>query len=158
MIEKGEIQPDMAFIASMNVIQLETAMIGLIPVVKIDTGKYLIGSKLTSLQIKSESQLVHVGGGYTSLEDYITKVARFECLKINKHMKKHNKDYENAVCGFLDKHKAHVKIKSGFLSSQNQSGEIFSTTMKVLEKKQDMAEKRLAQLKVVKTHSNNLKK
>ena len=42
-------------------------MIGLIPIVRIESGKYLIGTEVKSMQIKNESLLVRVGGGYATL-------------------------------------------------------------------------------------------
>ena len=140
MVESGEISPDYAFIASMKVPQLEALMVGLIPVVKLDTGKYLIGTEVKSMQIKNDSLLVRVGGGYCTLEEHIAKVARYECLKINQVMRKQNLDFKNAVCYFLDKHKVNVKVKNGFLKSENATVEAFNTTMKVLEKRQEQAE------------------
>lgn len=55
-------------------------------------------------------------------------------------MKKQGLDFKNAVCWFLDKHKAHVKVRNGFLKSENATVEAFNTTMKVLEKRQELAE------------------
>jgi hypothetical protein len=47
--------------------QADQAMIGLIPIVRIDSGKYLIGTEIKSMQIRNESLLVRVGGGYATL-------------------------------------------------------------------------------------------
>jgi hypothetical protein len=110
-------------------------MVGLVPIVKLDTGKYLIGTEVKSMQIKNDSLLVRVGGGYTSLEEHIARVARIECLKINQAMKKNNLDFKGAVCFFLDKHKANTKIKNGFLISENSTIEAFNITMKIIEKR-----------------------
>jgi len=43
-------------------------MVGLIPIVKIDKGKYLIGTEVKTIQIKNDSLLVRVGGGYQTLD------------------------------------------------------------------------------------------
>lgn len=137
MVENGEIPPHLVFMANMNVLQLEKAMVGLIPVVKIDTGKYLVGSELKSLQIKGDTLLVRVGGGYVTLEEHILKVARYECLKINQFMKKMKLDFKNAVAAFLDKHKAHANVKKGFFASPSGTVEAFNSTMKILEKRQE---------------------
>lgn len=83
MVESSEIPAKFAFMAMMKVPELEGLMVGLIPIVKLDTGKYLIGAEVKSMQIKNDSLLVRVGGGYCSLEEHIAKVARYECLKIN---------------------------------------------------------------------------
>lgn len=77
----------------MTIAQLEAALVGLIPIVKLDTGKYLIGCEVKSMQIKNDSLLVRVGGGYCTLDEHILKVARYECLKINQVMKKKNLDF-----------------------------------------------------------------
>jgi hypothetical protein len=52
-------------------------------------------------------------------------------------MKKNNLDFKGAVCFFLDKHKANVKVKNGFLTSENSTIEAFNTTMKIIEKRQE---------------------
>jgi hypothetical protein len=86
----------------MSIPQLEAAMVGLIPIVKLESGKYLIGTEKKAIQIKNDSLLVRVGGGYVTLEEYIEKNARYECLKINQLMKKKNLEFKEAVCFFLD--------------------------------------------------------
>lgn len=73
-------------------------MVGLIPIVRIESGKYLIGTEIKSMQIRNESLLVRVGGGYATLQDHIAKVARQECLKLQNLMKKRSLDYKGAVC------------------------------------------------------------
>lgn len=77
-------------------------MVGLIPIVKLDKGKYLIGTEVKAIQIKNDSLLVRVGGGYVTLEEHIEKVARYECLKINNLMRKKSLDFKGAVCFYLD--------------------------------------------------------
>ena len=49
LIEDGDIPEYLAFIAQMTIAQLEAAMVGLIPIVKIDAGKYLIGTEVKSI-------------------------------------------------------------------------------------------------------------
>jgi hypothetical protein len=67
MVDQGEISKEFAFVASMTQSQADQAMIGLIPIVRIDSGKYLIGTEIKSMQIRNESLLVRVGGGYATL-------------------------------------------------------------------------------------------
>ena len=52
-------------------------------------------------------------------------------------MKKNNLDFKGAVCFFLDKHKANVKIKNAFLITENSTIEAFNTTMKIIEKRSE---------------------
>ena len=72
-------------------------MVGLIPVIRLQEGKYLVGSEVKAMQIKADTLLVRVGGGYTTLEEHIEKVARYECLKINQIMRKQQLDFKAAV-------------------------------------------------------------
>ena len=58
-----------------------------------------------------------MGGGYKYLEEYILKVARYECLKIHHIMKKKNLEFKAAVCAILEDHKATTKIRNKFLKS-----------------------------------------
>jgi hypothetical protein len=101
MVEQGEIDPEFAFVANMTQAQTDQAMVGLIPIVRIESGKYLIGTEIKSMQIKNESLLVRVGGGYATLQDHLSKCARQECLKLQNLMKKKNLDYKEAVCSLI---------------------------------------------------------
>lgn len=121
----------------MEVRQLEGLMVGLVPIVKLDTGKYLVGTEVKSMQIKNDSLIVRVGGGYCLLEEHIARVARVECLKINQLMNKNKLDFKSAVCFFLDKNKADIKVKKAFLISENSTIEAFNITMKIVEKRKE---------------------
>ena len=156
LVESGEIPPHLAFIAQMSIPQLEAAMIGLIPIVKLDKGKYLIGTEVKSIQIKNDSLLVRVGGGYVTLEEHIEKVARYECLKINNLMKKKQLDFKGAVCFYLDQCKASPKVKERFLKSDNSTIEAFNATMKVLEKRQEQSEARMKRNTALKKQSASM--
>jgi hypothetical protein len=69
-------------------------------------------------------------------------------------MKKNNLDFKGAVCLFLDKHKANVKVKNGFLTSENSTIEAFNCTMKILDKRQEQSELRMKQQALVKKQAN----
>jgi len=43
----------------------------------------------------------------------------------------------------LDSHKAHVKVKNSWLKSSDATVEAFNSTMKVLEKRQELLEARM---------------
>ena len=47
--------------------QLEQLLTGFLPVVKIDSTKYMIGTDVKTILIKSDQLLVRVGGGFITL-------------------------------------------------------------------------------------------
>lgn len=49
LVETGEISEKLGFIAQMTIPQLEAAMVGLIPIIKIEAGKYMIGTEVKSI-------------------------------------------------------------------------------------------------------------
>jgi len=89
MFGDDDIPDDFKFLKKLTMKQLEESCVGLIPIIRLDAGKYLVGSEQKSIQIKAESLLVRVGGGYITLQEHIEKVACYECLKINGIMRKH---------------------------------------------------------------------
>ena len=133
-------------------------MVGLIPIVKIDKGKYLIGTEVKAIQIKNDSLLVRVGGGYVTLDEHIQKVARYECLRINQLMKKKNLDFKSAVNFYLDSHKVDPKVKASWLKSDNATVQAFDSTMKVLEKRQELQEAKLKSSKSLKKQAETTQK
>jgi hypothetical protein len=133
-------------------------MVGLIPVIRLQEGKYLVGSEVKAMQIKADTLLVRVGGGYTTLEEHIEKVARYECLKINQIMRKQQLDFKAAVCTLLDKHKANVKVKNGFVNGDNCTVDAFNSTMKVLEARAETTNERRKSIKQLKTDASGMQK
>lgn len=54
----------------------------LVPVVKIQPAKYLIGTELKLLEIKSAMIMVRIGGGYEELTNFLQKHGTSQCLKL----------------------------------------------------------------------------
>lgn len=57
-----------------------------LPIYRISEGKYLIGTESRSCTIKGNNCLVRVGGGYSSLEEYLERNELNEIDKMKKLM------------------------------------------------------------------------
>ena len=102
--------------------ELQQVLLGILPVVKIeerpaqDKCKYMIGTISHVLMIKTNKIMLRVGGGFTTLVEYIHQNGPFECIKIYKLMKgdpskdKAPMHYLNAVEFYLKKHETADKI------------------------------------------------
>ena len=62
-------------------------MCGLMPVVRIEANRYMVGTEAKAIVMKADKMLVRVGGGFDPLENVIDRTARPECLKINFRMR-----------------------------------------------------------------------
>ena len=77
-----------------------------IPIVKLSQGKYLIGSKIRSLQTNGKGCNVKIGGGFQYLDEYLKKRSRSECIELNNLCKKGKCCFGRAVVALMKKHKA----------------------------------------------------
>ena len=71
----------------MNEEEINMPLTSLLPVLKLEAGKYMIGTEKKPIQIKNDSLLIRVGGGYATLEEYLHQNGPFECIKIAKVMR-----------------------------------------------------------------------
>jgi len=71
-------------------------------------------------------------------------------------MRKHQLDFKAAVCTLLDKHKAHVKVKNGFVNSGSCTVDAFNSTMKVLEARAETVTERRKSVKQLKTDASGM--
>jgi len=76
------------FIDLLSKEQLEQCLRLLVPVIKLDTNSYLIGTQKRQLLMKNTNLLIRVGGGFMELNEYLRQEAKFECLKISMTMEK----------------------------------------------------------------------
>ena len=63
--------------------QLEQLLTGFLPVVKIDSTKYMIGTDVKTILIKSDQLLVRVGGGFITLAQHLQNICYMECIRIH---------------------------------------------------------------------------
>ena len=52
----------------MSDLELEECLRLILPIVKLDPNKYLIGTKVRQVQIKNDSLLARVGGGFMEMD------------------------------------------------------------------------------------------
>ena len=59
-----------------------------LPVVRLDYGKYLIGTHERQVSLKEEGPIVRTGGGFMKLDEYLRHYSKSECIEISKMMRK----------------------------------------------------------------------
>jgi len=84
---ENELAPENQFLTDMTLAQLEAAMAALIPIVKLEQGKFMIGTEKKQVLVKNEKLIVRIGGGFEPMETHIDHIARPECLKISFQMR-----------------------------------------------------------------------
>ena len=72
-----------------------------LPIVRLDYGKYLIGTHEKQVQLKDDGPLVRTGGGFMKLDQYLKHYARSECIELSSMMRKGDGSYKNTVLGLL---------------------------------------------------------
>ena len=82
----------------------------LLPIVKLEPGKYLIGTKVVAIQIKNKNLICRVGGGYTVLNKVLAADAKINCLQIALQMEKKEQTFEEAMLDILMQKKASEKV------------------------------------------------
>ena len=97
-------------------------------------GKYLVGTLKQAIQIKNNSLLIRVGGGYSTLEAYLDQNGPFECIKLSKQMRDTKCSFKEAVNFYLTKHKAPKKVIQDWLKSDDQNSSMFEAAIRKLEK------------------------
>lgn len=74
-----------------------------IPVIRISNGKYLIGTESKMCQIKGNSCMVRIGGGFQRIEEYIQNHQDAEMEKIRRLMAESGKTYHQIIIDLLVK-------------------------------------------------------
>ena len=82
---EGDIQD---FFSLMSDLELEECLRLILPIVKLDPNKYLIGTKVRQVQIKNDSLLARVGGGFMEMDQMLAQEAKIQCVQILIQMEK----------------------------------------------------------------------
>ena len=109
------------FLDVMDQEQLNITLLSLLPIIKIEKEKYMIGTECKKIQIKSDRLFIRVGGGYATLEEFIKQHGPFECIKIYKVMRDKKIDFPNAVKFYLEKHKTANNIIKDYMKNSDSS-------------------------------------
>ena len=73
-----------------------------LPIVRIDYGKYLIGTHEKHVQLLSKGVVVSTDEGLMELYDYLKYCAKSECNELLNLMRKGDGTFKNTVLGLLD--------------------------------------------------------
>ena len=62
---------------------IQTQLVTCMPFVKLAPGKYLIGSRARSVQLKGSTCYVKTGSGLVKLTEYLKRYSRSKCIEFN---------------------------------------------------------------------------
>ena len=97
--------------------KLEQILCGFMPVLKIDKTKFLIGTDVKTVLVKSDLLLVRTGGGFITLQEHMGKICFMECIRIHQLMDKNKASFRNVVTNLLRDNLATGKAKEQFLAN-----------------------------------------
>jgi len=112
--------------------QVGAALVEHMPFIKLDEDEYLIGTEKKKIIVKANNLLIRVGGGYITLEEYITRNAPFECIKIHMHMKEHKVSFKKAVTYYLENLDVSKRVVRNWLKVETGNQKYFEKTIERL--------------------------
>ena len=128
---------------------LEIELATFLPIVKLTSGKYLIGTKQKKLQSKATGCIVRTGGGFMYLDQYLKSNARAECIELKTLINKGNGNLGSTVVSLLLSHKADRKqisqMKKKFNLEKSQQFERLMAQVKELDQMQSTLPKQRRQ-------------
>ena len=77
-----------------------------LPIIKIEEGKYLVGTRVRPLQLKGSNVMTRTSGGQMNLDEYLRHYARAECSALHSLIRKGDGTMIGTVMNLLKKHKA----------------------------------------------------
>ena len=86
--EKKDLNDFQNFVDLLSRSELEEILRLLIPIIKLRTNLYLVGTKQRQIFVKNTNLLIRVGGGYMDLNEYLGQQSKSECLAISNKMEK----------------------------------------------------------------------
>lgn len=84
-----DIEMEDVFTDYLSPVQLEKCLRVMMPILKLDKNRYMIGTLQKQLILKNEHLVIRVGGGFMDFDQYVRQEAKIECLKILKRMEQH---------------------------------------------------------------------
>ena len=95
--------------------ELEECLRLLLPIIKLDAGKYLVGTKVMKILIRNNNLIARVGGGFTDLNQAINSEAKIQCLQISLQMEKKGQTFQDTMIDILREKKATEKVINKFI-------------------------------------------
>ena len=120
----------------MNAEQVGAYLVEHLPIIKIGEADYMIGTEKRKIIVKASNLLLRVGGGYITLEEYITRNAPFECIKIYMLMKEKQFSFKQAVTHYLEHQEVSKKVMRDWLKVETGNQKYFEKTLERLQKTQ----------------------
>ena len=111
-VDEGSFQD---FIDLLSDVELNELLRLIMPIVKLEPGKYLIGTKVRQIQQKGNNLLARVGGGYEDLGQAISSESKIHCLQIALLMEKKGQSYKDTMVEILTQKKAPEKVIRAFM-------------------------------------------
>ena len=104
---------------------LEHCIKGLMPIVRISDSKFLFGSTVRTVQIRSEKIHVQVGGGAIPLADHWRSSAVSETIKLNKLVVQQRTSVSKVIRAILEKQTVSAAVVQDFIAESTALDYLF---------------------------------
>ena len=108
--------------------ELEHCLKGLVPIIRIADDRFLFGTTVKTVKIKSAKIMVQVGGGSISLAEHWRAIAVTEVIKLNKLVAQGNSSKmtcSKVVRQILEKNRASVEVITDFMTEAATLDQLF---------------------------------
>lgn len=106
--------------------ELEHCLKGLVPIIRIADDRFLFGTTVKTVKIKSAKIMVQVGGGSISLAEHWRAVAVTEIIKLNKLVAQGTKmTCSKVVRQLLEKNRASAEVITDFMAEAATLDQLF---------------------------------
>lgn len=127
--------------------ELEHCLKGLVPIIRVAENRFLFGTTVKTVQLKSEKIMVQVGGGSISLAEHWRAIAVTETIKLNKLIAQSNSKKmtcSKAVRHLLERNYASQEVVEDFMVEADTLDALFrsqSFLLKAWSKRQLVEQK-----------------
>lgn len=104
---------------------LEHCIKGLIPIVRVSDQKFLFGTSVKNVQLRSDKLLVQVGGGHIPVADHWRAVAVSETIKMNKLIVQQRTTASKITKDALERNGAHQSSVQVFMELASALDSLF---------------------------------
>ena len=138
---------DYEYLYVMDEMDLQLILVSMMPIIKMreenERHYYMLGTEVKEIQIKTDRLFIRVGGGYSTLQEYLEQNGAFECIKIYKIMRDQQCSFKQAVKFYLEKNKASKRVMTEYVASCDDNQlELFENAINLLKQKQDEVNRR----------------
>lgn len=101
-------------------LELDELLRLILPIIKLEPGKYLIGTKIRQIIITNNGLIIRTGGGFTELNQAMAQEAKIQCLQISLQMERKRQSFKEAMIDILTQKKASISTIKKFIKDMDK--------------------------------------